>query len=127
MLNIVIIKMAEVHYSALVCNLSDLSSTEHPDQHNNRGKKKRISASKCLMLPPNAMITFAHTHNQRACLSILLKFQLLSSLMLPFLTVVATCGQKNSMILIRPQDGSQENNLCEDASLFQWVKQNNYS
>lgn len=54
--------MAEVHYSAPVCNLSDLSSVEHPDQHNRR-KKKRISASKCLMLLPNAMITFAQPHN----------------------------------------------------------------
>lgn len=63
MLKIAIIKMAEVRYSAPVCKLSDLSSVEHPGQHNNRRKKKRISASKCLMLLPNAMITLAQPHN----------------------------------------------------------------
>lgn len=55
--------MAEVHYSAPVCKLSDLSSVQHPEQHNNRRNKKRISASKCLMSLPNATITFAQPHN----------------------------------------------------------------
>lgn len=58
----VIIKMAEVHHSALVCNVPDLSSTEHPDHQNTR-KNKIISASKSLMVPPNAAISSAYTYN----------------------------------------------------------------
>lgn len=49
-------KMAEVFYSALVCNLLNLSSTEHPEQQNS-GKKKKVSVSVCLMLPPTTTLT----------------------------------------------------------------------
>lgn len=53
MLKIAIMKTAEVYYSALVCNLLNLSSTEDPEQHNS-GKKQKNSAS---MLPPTATLT----------------------------------------------------------------------
>lgn len=56
MLKIAIMKTAEVYYSALVCNLLNLSSTEDPEQHNS-GKKQKNSASMCLMLPPTATLT----------------------------------------------------------------------
>lgn len=51
--------MAEVYYPALVCNLSVLQNI----QTNKEEKNKRISAPKCLMLPPSAMITSAQTQN----------------------------------------------------------------
>lgn len=63
MLKIAIRKMAEVYYSALVCNLSNVSSTEYPEQHNS-GKKKMISASMWLMSPPTAITGFAHSQQE---------------------------------------------------------------
>lgn len=54
MLKIAIRKMTEMYNSALVCNLSNLSSIEHPEQQNSRKNKKKNSAS---MLPPSATLT----------------------------------------------------------------------
>lgn len=63
MLKIAIRKMAEMYYSALVCNLSNISSTEYPEQHNS-GEKKIISALMWLMSPPTAIIVFAHSQQE---------------------------------------------------------------
>lgn len=43
--------MAEMYYSALLCNLSNLSSTEHPEQHNS-GKKKTKFLFQCVPCYP---------------------------------------------------------------------------
>lgn len=117
MLKIAIRKMTEMYNSALVCNLSNLSSIEHPEQQNSRKKKKILLQCYPQVLHSQEEGVFEHSFKISA-----IKFYDVS---ISFCSCYVWAEKQHSIIMSARQFSGKK--LCEEARLFQWVKQNNYS